>query len=152
MVKNAKTMKRNLLFLLPLLLSLGVACTPKTDVTPVQAPYGTFTGQFGALIKKSATSAGYDTIRDSITLKMTSPAAYAVTGDTTTIHAGSKGSFAYNRYYIQFNDSTKVTTGTGTKFHLKGVYQYGYNGAALTIERYSNTDTALIRYVLKKIN
>jgi hypothetical protein len=145
-------MKRNLLYLLPLLLSLGVACSPKTDITPIQAPYGTFTGKFAALIRKTSPTVGYDTIRDSITLKMSSPGIFAVTGDTTTIHAGSKGSFAYNYNYIQFNDSTKVTTGTGAKFHLKGVYVYGYNGAALTMVRNSNTDTLVVQYVLKKIN
>jgi hypothetical protein len=144
-------MKRNLFYLLPLLLALGAACSPKGDSTPIPQPQGTFKGSFGALVKK-ASGAGYDTIRDTaLIINLTANSRFTVTGDTIK-HAASKGSFAYNGVYIQFNDSSKVVTGTGAKFHLKGVYQYGYNGTVFQLQRLSNGDTSNIVYNFKKIN
>ncbi|WP_143014048.1 hypothetical protein [Mucilaginibacter pineti] len=118
-------MKRNLFYLLPLLLTLGVACSPKSDPVVIPNPTGAFTGTF-KLITKKTTGTGYDTAKSNIVLTTTSSAHYAVTGDTTK-HAGSKGLYIYDGNFIQFRDST-YKVGVQTKTHLAGVYQYLYDG------------------------
>lgn len=142
-------MKRNLFYLLPLLLTLGVACSPKNEVVPVAQPQGNFTGVFGALVKKTS-GAGYDTIRDTIALKLTAASLFKVAANTRK-HVASYGAFVYNGYYIQFNDSLAVTPGIN-KFHLKGVYQYYYDGNVFQLQRNSNGDTLTVQYNLKKTN
>ncbi|UOE48059.1 hypothetical protein MTO98_26975 [Mucilaginibacter sp. SMC90] len=146
-------MKRNLFYLLPLLLTLGVACSPKSDVTPVPQPQGTFKGTFAALLKKSS-GTGYDTIRDSnFVLNLTASSSFSVQA-ATAHHAASHGAFAYNGYYIQFKDSSAVSTGPGAKFRLNAVYQYGYDGTQFQLLRQydGGNDTLAIQYVLKRVN
>lgn len=142
-------MKRNLFYLLPLLLTLGVACSPKNEVVPVAQPQGNFTGTFGALVKKTS-GTGYDTVRDTIALKLTAASLFKVAADTRK-HVASYGGFVYNGYYIQFNDSSAVVPGV-KKFHLKGVYQYYYDGNVFQLQRNSNGDTLTVQYNLKKAN
>ncbi|HEX8022489.1 hypothetical protein [Mucilaginibacter sp.] len=143
-------MKRNLFYLLPLLLTLGVACSPKNEVVPVAQPQGNFTGTFGALVKK-ASGAGYDTIRDTISLKLTATGSLFKVAANTRKHVASYGAFAYNGYYIQFNDSLAVVPGVN-KFHLSKVYQYYYDGNVLQMQRNTNGDTLTVQYNLKKTN
>lgn len=142
-------MKRNLFYLLPLLLTLGVACSPKNEVTPIPQPQGNFKGTFAAIIKKS-TGAGYDTIRDTtFRLTLTASSGFSVPNETPH-HVASFGRFVYNGLYIQFIDSSTVASGNGAKFHLKDVYQYGYDGSALVLQRLTSGDTVNTVYALKK--
>ncbi len=147
-------MKRNLFYLLPLLLTLGVACSPKGEVTPIPQPQGNFKGTFAALLKKS-TGSGYDTIRDTtFRVTLTASSKFAVTLETPH-HVASFGAFAYNGAYIQFTDSSTLSSGNGSKFHLKGVYQYGYDGTNFQLLRRNDTgtnDTVAVQYALKRIN
>jgi hypothetical protein len=145
-------MKRNLFYLLPLLLTLGVACSPKNEVVPVQQPQGTFKGTFAALLKKSS-GTGYDTIRDTnFVLTLTAKSLFSVQA-ATTHHAASYGAFAYNGVYIQFKDSSAVSSGPAARFRLNDVYQYGYDGTQFQLLRqYTSGDTIAIQYVLKRVN
>ncbi|MDN3547487.1 hypothetical protein [Mucilaginibacter aquaedulcis] len=146
-------MKRNLLYLLPLLLMmLGAACSPKSDNTPIPAPLGTYKGTFKLLVKKGTTTA-YDTVKkDSLlNIKIANPNTYAVTGDTATVHAGSKGLFQYDGYnsLIAFYDST-YKAGPQPKFHLVGTYRYAYNGTRLQFTRANALQDSILFYDLYK--
>jgi hypothetical protein len=144
-------MKRNLFYLLPLLLTLGVACSPKSDPIVIPTPTGTFNGQF-RLLTKNSTTGKYDTLKDTIILKMNASFHFAVLADTTIKHAGSHGTFAFDSNYIQFNDSTFKASAPRTKNHLVGVYQYIYDGTTFKMLRASsstNPDT-IGRYDLVK--
>ncbi|MEN0055399.1 MAG: hypothetical protein AAGC65_17110 [Mucilaginibacter sp.] len=147
-------MKRNLLYLLPLfLMMLGAACSPKSDNTPIPPPVGNYKGTFRLLVQKGTTSA-YDTVKkDSLlNIKIANPNLFSVTGDTATIHAGSKGTFLYDGYnsLIAFNDST-YKAGPQAKVHLVGTYQYRYNGIRLLISRANQMQDSVLLYDLYKI-
>ncbi|MDN3581346.1 hypothetical protein [Mucilaginibacter flavus] len=126
-------MKRFLSYLLPILLIFAVACSPKSTSTVVPAPSGTFSGQFRFYTKNS--SGNYDSLRTSITLKLTTDYHFKVTGDTSTVHAGSHGTFSYDGYYMLFGDSTYSATAPKTKKHLSGLFQYLYDGTNLKMLR-----------------
>jgi hypothetical protein len=145
-------MKRNLLYLLPVLLALAVSCAKSSgNSVIISAPKGTFNGQFRLLTKK--TNGTYDTLKDSIILKLTTGYHFKVVADTTVKHAGSHGVFLYDGYYIQFNDSTFNAGVPRTKNHLVGVYQYIYDGTNLKMLRASSssaTPDTVGRYDLVK--
>jgi len=144
-------MKRNLFYLLALLLTLGVACSPKGEVTPIPQPEGNFKGVFATVLKKS--TGGYDTLRDTnFRVSLTASSRFVVQAETPH-HVASFGAFAYNGAYIQFADSSTLSSGNGSKFHLKGVYQYGYDGTNFQLLRRNDTgtnDTVAVQYALKK--
>jgi hypothetical protein len=132
-------MKRTLFYLLPILLTLGAACSPKSDPITIPTPTGTFTGKFKLLTKN--TTGGFDTaVKETITLKMTANYHFAVTGDTIK-HAGSHGTFAFNDIYIQFNDSTFVASKPHLKTYLVGTYQYLYDGTNIKMVRGNSSTT-----------
>lgn len=150
MVKNTNYMKRNLFYLLPLLLILGEACSPKSDNIPILTPSGSFKGKFRMLTKNNSTGAVDSTVKDTaLILKLTSPYHFAVTGDTATIHAGSKGNFGYDGNFMSFLDST-YKAGPQAKRHLVGVYQYFYNGTLLQLLRTNSTQDTVLRYDFNK--
>lgn len=145
-------MKRNLLYLLPmfLLFILGEACSPKSDPVPVQEPFGTFSGKFRLLVK-NPTKGGYDTVKkdSALILNLASTGRFAVTGDTATIHAGSKGVYRYDGVYMGFLDSTYKAV-PQTKFHLAGTYAYLYNGTVLAIQRVNAAQDSILDYRFNK--
>ncbi|HEY9195883.1 MAG TPA: hypothetical protein VIM77_06445 [Mucilaginibacter sp.] len=143
-------MKRNLLYLLPFLIMLGMACSKKADTVIVQAPVGTFTGQFRFYTKNS--TGGYDSVKNSILLKMTADYHFKVTADTALYHAGSHGTFAFDGTYILFNDSTYTPSKPRTKNHLAGVFQYIYDGTNFKMIRATSgtTPDTIGRYDLVK--
>ncbi|WP_183566696.1 hypothetical protein [Mucilaginibacter sp. SP1R1] len=141
-------MKRNLFYLLPLLLILGEACTPKSDNTPIPVPSGTFKGKFRLVTRKA--TGGADTLKDTaLVIKLTSPYHFAITGDTIKVHAGSKGNFGYDGYNMSFLDST-YKAGPQVKYHLVGIYQYFYNGTLLQLQRTNATGDTVLRYDFNK--
>jgi hypothetical protein len=144
-------MKHKLLFLLPLL-AFTTACMKSNKTTPpVVTPSGAFVGQF-RLLHKKAGHVSYDTLKANITVTMQTPDnTYAVTGDTSTLHAGSNGSFSLNASYISFVDKTYPTTGIPTKTHLSGSYLYYYDGSILQMLAFSS-DTLSLQYDLKRSN
>ena len=134
-------MKRNLLYLLPFLLAIVASCAKSSgNSVTITAPQGTFNGQFRLLTKK--TNGTYDTLKDSIVLRMGADYHFKVLADTTVKHAGSHGTFLYDGYYIQFNDSTFKANVPRTKNHLVGVYQYIYDGTNFKMLRASSSSSA----------
>ena len=144
-------MKRNLFYLLPLLLIFTEACSTHSDNTPIPAPLGTFSGTFRLLVKKT-TGSGYDTVKKNTNLiiSLTTPNHFKVTGDTTTIHAGSRGLFQYNGVYIAFLDSTFKAGTPQTKIHLTDTYNYLYDGTILIFQRNNTALDSIFRYDFSK--
>ncbi len=143
-------MKIKLIYLLPLLAVFLITACAKTsnNSTTVVLPTGNFTGQF-LRVHYSKTSLKYDTLKANLNLAMAQSTGFAITGDTTTLHAGSYGSYAANAYYIQFVDQTYSATAPFTKYHLSGVYNYTYDGSTLGIYIIYG-DTLKLQYNFKK--
>jgi len=127
------------------------ACSKVNDTQPaVILPTGNFTGQF-LRIRLNPTTSKYDTSKASLQLSLSQSAGFAITGDTSTLHAGSHGSYAANAYYMQFIDQTYIPASPGPKYHLQGVYNYAYNGTQLLIY-VSYADTLSLQYNFTKSN
>src|SRR5450755_2704285 len=109
-------MKQKLLYLLPLLLAVGVGCV-KSNYTPPLLPSGTFSGTFGYL-HRANDRINFDTLKASVTLTLNTNGTFAVTGDTTTLQAGSFGTYGADVNYINFTDKTYSATGVSVKKHL----------------------------------
>ncbi len=141
-------MKR-ILYLLPLVFALASGCGPKTTPAP-SIPEGTFSGKFKYLHEHAQTGA-LDSATAKIQLQI-GQTTYAVTGDTSTVHAGSFGTYEVNSYgtAMAFFDKTYPTTGTPKKFHLSGVYSYSYDGKNLQIVSFGAFDTVSYSYSLVK--
>jgi len=77
---------------------------------------------------------------------------FKVTGDTSTVHAGSYGDYGVNSIYntVTFIDKTYPKTGIPTKAHLDGTYQYYYDGTVLQLLGNSALDTVSFQYNLTK--
>jgi len=143
-----KIMKRNLFLVLPLLalIVLSEACSTKSDPIPAPTPpLGTFKGTFKLWVRKSGGS-GYDTVKKAaIFITLTTPNNFKITGDTSTVHAGSKGLFQFNGSLIAFLDST-YKVGPQAKFHLVNTYQYVYDGNNLIMQRANALQDSVLRY------
>ncbi|UEG52094.1 hypothetical protein LLH06_14100 [Mucilaginibacter daejeonensis] len=143
-------MKKQLLYLLIGVASLSAGCMKDndSDVTPVAAPQGSFSGQF-IRIHLNRTTNKRDTIKLPIGLEMVNNT-FKITGDTTK-HAGSFGTFSYNSSYIQWVDAT-VPTGANAlnlpKYHLHGIYLYAQDATKLQFQ--ASNDTLLYFYDLTK--
>jgi len=127
-------MKTRLIYLLPILLAaLITGCSKNNDSNniPVVLPVGNYTGQF-LRIRRTNTNV-LDTTVANLNLSLSQSTGYAVTGDTTTLHAGSYGAYGVNSYYIQFVDKTFSSSAPFTKYHLEGIYSYTYDGTKLKI-------------------
>ncbi len=145
-------MKHPILYLFVILTAFTAACSNTNIPAPVKNvnPVGSFSGVF-LYIHTPANSTKLDTISANIQLVMNSDKTFSVTGDTTTLHAGSHGTFAYDSSTeLQFYDATYPATGIPTKTHLSGVYNYVYDNLYLNITGSDPLDTVTYRYNLKK--
>ena len=146
-------MKKIFTCLVPSVLLLIAGCSTKYTPTPVILPSGTFSGPFVVIHLNSQTNKK-DTTSANIVLTMSATTGYAVTGDTTTLQAGSRGSYIADGQYIQFIDltlpsgTTTVKTSPSGKNHLNGVYQYLYDGTNFQLFA-SSADTIGYNYMLK---
>lgn len=143
-------MKHKLLYLLLLLMILGAGCGKTSNTAPsLYAPDGSYSGQF-RLLHRHTNKDHFDTLKANITLTLkNSDGTYSVTGDTTTLHAGSFGTYGINNLAVNFTDKTYPSTGTPTKVHLNGLYQLYYDGSIFQMLSYS-ADTLSYQYDLKK--
>jgi hypothetical protein len=146
-------MKNKLLYLLPLLVLVILAegcLKTHTDAIPAAAiPSGTFVGQF-KLYHRHTDKVPYDSLTANITVNLVSSGyTYTVTGDTTTLHAGSYGTYGISSPYMIFNDKTYSASAPVTKTHLSGYYLYNYDGTNLLLYA-SSSDTLILGYSLKK--
>lgn len=141
-------MKR-LIYVLPLLLLLAAGCFNDQASIPSPDPSGTFSGEFRRIHRNKDQS--IDTVKANIKVIIEPGKGYHVLGDTTTVHAGSKGHYGINGNGIMFIDSTLAKTGTPIKTHLNGEYLFIYNGSIFQMVRTSG-DTLSFQYDLKKTN
>ena len=121
-------MKKNLLGLLIISLVVLAGCAKKEEA-PVIIPEGKFAGQFTRLHYSIATNK-LDTLKANLVITFSKTTGFAVLSDTSIVHAGSKGGYVVDPYFLQFSDTTippgpVPTTG---KIHLAGIYDYYYNG------------------------
>jgi hypothetical protein len=130
-------MKHKLLYLLPLLIACITACKKTTVVKtpPLSVPVGNFTGLYTRLHLTVKTGV-VDTSYAQILLSIDSLGNYAVTGDTSTLQAGSYGKctlgYADN---LSFIDKTLPAKGTPVKDHLSGDYFYTYSFGILLMQK-----------------
>jgi len=141
-------MKR-ILYLLPLVIAFASGCSPKSAPAP-SVPEGTFSGKFKYQHEHAQTGA-LDSATANLQVQI-EQTTYTVTGDTSTVHAGSFGTYEVNSYgtAIAFFDKTYPTTGTPKKFHLSGIYSYSYDGKNLQIVSFGAFDTLSYSYSLVK--
>jgi hypothetical protein len=137
-------------FLFFLLLPLAACIKENNTVPTVTLPTGTFSGVF-MRIRLEPGTVKYDTVTANLQLALSQASGFAVTGDTSTVHAGSYGGYAANAFYIQFVDKTYNPNVPSVKYHLEGIYNYAYNGSNLLI--YVNyADTLSLQYHFTKTN
>jgi hypothetical protein len=141
------------LALIAMMVAVTSSCLKNNSsvTTSVTIPIGTFSGKFAYLHRKTDNVA-FDTLLANIVLTTSATGTtYAVTGDTTTLHAGSMGSFQINSTYMDFVDSTVPKSGIVTKKHLNGLYLYAFDGTTLKLLM-NQSDTASYQYQLTKSN
>ena len=148
-------MKNKVMYLLPLMLALTTGCirnasNPNYDPSNYPYPLGIFTGKF-TRIHKSYYPLKYDTATAALKLVLSTSTGFAITGDTSTVHAGSYGSFSENASYMGFNDATYYPAAWPAKTHLSGVYMYTYDGLDLNFSN-SVADTLWNNYTFVKIS
>ncbi|HEY5328207.1 MAG TPA: hypothetical protein VIJ27_14485 [Mucilaginibacter sp.] len=143
-------MKPKLLYLSLLLLAFAGSCLKTKHAPAASSLQGSFTGQF-MFLHTPNNSTTVDTLKANIQLDMLANSSYQVTGDTSTLHAGSHGAFLIGtNNAIQFFDQTYPVSGTPTKIHLSGQYQYSYDGIVLRLNGFGPLDTVAYEYVLRK--
>ncbi|MES2266219.1 MAG: hypothetical protein V4520_05645 [Bacteroidota bacterium] len=142
-------MMKKLIYFLPALLILAAGCFNNNNSTPIPNPEGTFTGEF-RLVRRLPNVTKLDTAKANIQLVITPGVGFKVLGDTSTVHAGSKGHYGIAGNGIRFVDST-YKAGNYTKRHLQGDYLFVYNGTNLQMVL-NSADTLSLQYDLKKTN
>lgn len=145
-------MKRTLLYLTPLLVIWLAACTKSVPVTNIPAP--TFSGTYGTQfirLHQNMTSGKIDTTLATISITMDKSGAFSVAGDTSTVHAGSHGTYSLGvSDDLVFTDKTLPPTGTPVKYHLNGDYNYVVTGTSTISFQKNVGDSIIYRYDLTK--
>ena len=145
-------MKRTIFYLSVLVWGFLTSCSTNNDVVPTSPPpSGTFTGQFKLYHINPVTNTAR-TDSTVLNLSLETATGFKVTGDTTTLHAGSYGSYVGDSgtSQIVFTDKTYPATGTPTKVHLNGLYSYSYNGTTLELLANGPQDTLQYFYKLTR--
>ncbi|TWR27476.1 hypothetical protein FPZ43_13450 [Mucilaginibacter pallidiroseus] len=148
-------MKKLYVFLLPALVVLSAGCIKSVDsgnLTGV-TPSGSYAGEFRLLLKpKNKTT--FDTTKATIRLELTNNIDFKVLGDTTVVHAGSKGTYGAGSgttaNLISFIDTTYPRTGKATKTHLNGTYVFSSTADGLQLLS-TSADTLRLEYDLKRV-
>jgi hypothetical protein len=147
-------MKRNFIYLLPLLMIFFAGCLSKPAavvIPPVTVPVGSFTGVFKYYHITTKTGVT-DSLTADITVTFDAQGNFTVGGDTTTVHAGSFGKCILGSADdLIFTDKTLPATGTPAKKHLDGDYLDSYNGTTLQMLK-GVGDSLSYRYVFNKSN
>jgi hypothetical protein len=151
--KLIKTMKFIYTLSFLIIIAFVSSCAKLEQTKPYTGaiPSGTFTGKYLYIHNQNLTGIK-DTISTNLILTMQSSTGYTVTGDTSTVHAGSHGSFIISSDYtsVDFFDSTYPTSGKPAKHHLNGVYEYIYDGVSLQIAVAEPGDSTVSLYNLIK--
>lgn len=135
-------MKRifTLLFFIPLAIMLIAGCVKKAPDEAAKAiyPSGYFAGLF-SVVHHSTRTQKNDTTSCNLTLTLDPVLkAFTVGGDTSVVHAGSRGSYSLDAFYLAFTDNT-LATADGKKVHLTGAYSYAYDGTVFRMEYVQDT-------------
>ncbi|MEO6151484.1 MAG: hypothetical protein ABIP28_15040 [Mucilaginibacter sp.] len=141
-------MKKEFFGLLIILLVIIAGCTKVQEQPPLAIPEGKFTGKFTRLHLNPSNNK-IDTLSANFVITFSAATGYAVLSDTSIVHAGSKGSYIVDPYFMQFTDST-IPAGpvpTTGKTHLAGVYDYYYKSPVLKFSR-TTSDTLGYSYDL----
>jgi hypothetical protein len=138
-------MKHKIIYLSLLISAIAAGCQKQIPVAP--DPQGTFTGQFTRIRLNS--NGKLDTTYANLQLTVQAATGYSVSGDTSTIHAGSYGTYQFSPNLVGFLDKTYPTTGKPAKIHLSGTYQYSFDGINFIIV--GTTDSLGLIYNLKKM-
>ena len=139
-------MKRKLPCLLLLAVVVASGCTINKSAPTPNLPTGVFSGVF---TRKHINSKGVvDSAKANVQLQLETTTGFTVTGDTTTLHAGSHGTYGLTSQsgFLQFNDVTYPLTGSPAKTHLSGIYEYVYTGTGLQLLGYGALDTLSFYY------
>lgn len=143
-------MKYKIFGLLGLFAILGAGCTKVKSPPKPSALEGTYTGRF-LFIHLPANATKPDTLKAIVQLNLTANQGFSVTGDTSTVHAGSRGFYQLTSgVSMQFFDQTFPQSGTPVKKHLSGIYQYTFDGVYLDLTGSDPLDTVNYKYFLQK--
>jgi hypothetical protein len=132
-------MKKNLFGLLILLSVIVTGCAKKEE-EPLIIPEGKFSGLFTRLHLNQTTSK-IDTLTANLVITFSATNGYAVLSDTSVVHAGSKGGYIIDPYFIEFGNTT-IPAGpvpTTGKVHLAGIYEYYYKDNTFKFARSNDT-------------
>ncbi|MFD2147528.1 hypothetical protein [Mucilaginibacter antarcticus] len=104
------TIKHTLIYLLPALILCFDGCIktqrdPEKYLADKGYPLGTFEGNCVKLHRKTVYYQ-FDTLKVNLRLTLSTNTGYNITGDTTTWHAGSYGSFSEDFVNMVFDDVT----------------------------------------------
>lgn len=123
----------------------------KNNPTPV-IPDGSYTGEFRILHVHAANNIDTNKTNIVVNIAPVSSSTYTVTGDTSTLHAGSKGTYTFYPGYstVVFVDKTYSSTAPVTKSHLTGSYTYYFDGTKFQMTAHSALDTLVLQYDLVK--
>ncbi len=150
------TIKHTLIYLLPALLLCLDGCVktqrdPEKYLADKGYPLGTFEGNCIKLRRKTV-DFKFDTVKVKLKLILSTNIGYSLSGDTTSWHAGSYGSFSEDFANMVFDDVTHPSSSTSKKTHLSGFYTYDYDGTTLIITPGgAQSDTLRFTYNLKRI-
>ena len=129
----------------------AMSCGSTKSENPTPLPDGSYSGEFRLIHVHNDNTR--DTSKANITVYISpvSTGTYSVTGDTTTLHAGSKGNYEfYSNGTVQFADKTYSASAPTTKTHLNGLYSYAYDGNIFRFVAYGLSNTLILQYDLKK--
>lgn len=146
-------MKRNFIYLLPLLLISLASCSKKTPVENIQlvTPTGTF-GGYIRLVHTTVATGKNDTLTANLSLVLDGQGHFTVTGDTSKLHAGSFGTFSLGYSDdLTFADKTNLNA-VPKKIHLNGDYRYSYDGSVLGLDKNVGDSLSSQYYFTKSSN
>lgn len=144
-------MKYKILSLLALFAILVIGCTKTQAPAKPSALQGSYSGQF-YFIHTPANATKPDTLTAPVQLNLTADQGFSVTGDTSKLHAGSRGFYQIaTSIEIDFFDQTYPQSGPApVKKHLSGNYRYTFDGVDLDLTASDPMDTVHYKYNLHK--
>lgn len=142
-------------FIYPLLIGLFylTSCSKDTPVQtiPVVTPTGTYGGHF-QLVHTTIKTGVNDTIGCNLTMVLDAQGNFTITGDTSTVHAGSLGKFSLGYHDdLIFEDKTNLNA-TPKKVHLNGDYRYAQQGAVFGLDKNVGDSLSYQYYFTKSSN
>jgi len=146
-------MKHSFTYIVLLVTICVAGCSKKTPVEniPLVTPTGTF-GGFFRLVHTTVATGKNDTVKANLTLVLDAQGNFTVTGDTSSVHAGSFGKFSLGYSDdLSFTDKTNLAA-IPKKSHLNGDYKYKLEGAVLGLDKNVGDSLSYQYYFTKASN